>query len=98
MPQSFDELVRSGPFPPIRSGDHVRVNVDLLEEASSHGPLPSMGWIHHLQHSSVASPYDYKVSERIGQPHNYEGRQRSRFRLEEVISRNHHLLGIETEL
>ena len=92
------ELRRRGPFTPAgRRHDHA-MEIKLVEQVLRlHPPAPAAR-VHHLDEGAVTAPHDDEVRQPFGELDHHNGGERLRRRQQQVVGRNHDLLGRKTEL
>src|SRR4051794_22795528 len=73
------------------------MHMEFVQEVPDGYPTPPDSGIHHLDEMTMAAPHDDKVRKSIWELYNHKRGQCLGLGKEQVISWNHHLLGIKPE-
>src|SRR5579875_736237 len=92
------KIVRTGIVAPIGGAGGHDVAEDFALELDRGDPAPADGGVHDLEQASVATPGDDEVRDPVGQADDDNCGQGLGGREEQMIGRQHDLLGFETEL
>jgi hypothetical protein len=96
LEHAAEELARACPRAPVRGSDSLLVQIELVSQGRLAEPAPALRGIHQLHEPAMATPHDHEVRHALA-PHDEQGRKRASGRQQQVIDREHHLLGFEAK-
>ncbi len=98
LAQRREEAFAAGPLAERLGRRREAVDVQIGEQALLVHPTPAGARIHHLDEAAVLAPNNEKVRHPVRQAHHDQRRQRVRLAQQEMVGRDHDLLGVEAKL
>ena len=96
--QRLKETGRPGPITPGLGRHGKTVDIQIIQKTLARHPAAPAAGVHHLHPAGMLIPGDHEVGQFIGEAHHHQGRQGIGFFQEQVVGRQHHLLGLQAQL